>query len=60
MTNGVSANGVAANVIFFDGGTFRAPPLTYLYLPPKSARAYLFPRSVKIQYFCSLLLQRPH
>ena len=27
-------------------------PVTYVYLP-KSARAYLFPQSVKIHYFCS-------
>ena len=27
-------------------------PLTYFYIP-KSARAYLFPQSVKIRYFCS-------
>ena len=27
-------------------------PLTYFHLP-KSARAYLFPQSVKIHYFCS-------
>ena len=27
-------------------------PLTYFYLP-KSARAYLFPQSVKTHYFCS-------
>ena len=32
--------------------TFWVLPLTYLYLP-KSARAYLFPQSVKIHYFCS-------
>ena len=52
-TNGVSTNGVTANFMFFDRGTFGVLPLTYLYLP-KSARAYLFP-------ICrnSLLLQRP-
>ena len=37
---------------FFDRGTCWVLPLTYLYLP-KSARAYLFPQSVKISYFCS-------
>ena len=40
--NGVSADGVTANSMFFDGGTFLVLPLTYVYLP-KSARAYLFP-----------------
>ena len=37
---------------FFDRGTFWVPPLTYFHLP-KSARAYLFPQSVKTHYFCS-------
>ena len=36
----------------FDRGTFWVLPLTYLYLP-KSARAYLFPQSVKTHYFRS-------
>ncbi len=54
-TNGVSTNGVTANFMFFDRGTFWVLPLTYFYLP-KSARAYLF------YPICqnSLLLQRPH
>ena len=51
-TNGVSTNGVTANFMFFDRGTFWVLPLTYFHIP-KSARAYLFPRSVKIRYFCS-------
>ena len=51
-TNGVSANGVTANVMFFDKGTFWVLPLTSFY-PPKRARSYLFPQSVKIHYFCS-------
>ena len=51
-TNGVSTNGVTANLMFFDRGTFWVLPLTYFHLP-KSARAYLFPQSVKIHYFCS-------
>ena len=51
-TNGVSTNGVTANLMFFDRGTFWVLPLTYFYIP-KSARAYLFPQSVKIDYFCS-------
>ena len=50
----VSTTGVTANFMFmfFESGTFWVFPLTYFYLP-KSARAYLFPRSVKIHYFCS-------
>ena len=37
----------------FDRGTLWVLPLTYLYLP-ESARAYLFPQSVKTHhYFCS-------
>ena len=51
-TNGVSTSGVTAKVMFFDRGTFWVLLLTYFYLP-KSARAYLFPQSVKINYFCS-------
>ena len=38
--------------MFFDRGTFWVLLSTYLYLP-KSARAYRFPQSVKICYFCS-------
>ena len=36
--NGVSTNGVTANSMFFDGGTFWVSPLTYFYIP-KNARA---------------------
>ena len=43
----VSTNGVTADVMFFDRGSFWVLPLTYLYLP-KSARVYLFLQSVKI------------
>ena len=50
--NWVSTNGVTANFMSFDRGTFWQLPLTYFYLP-KSARAYLFPQSVKVYYFCS-------
>ena len=46
-TNGVSANGVAANFMFCC-----LLPLTYFYLP-KSARAYLFPQHLKVHDFCS-------
>ena len=54
-TNGVSTNGVTANFMFFDRGTFCVLLLTYFYLP-KSARAYFFsPMCQK-----KLLLQRPH
>ena len=42
-TDGVGTNGVSANLICFDRGTFWVLPLTYLCLP-KSARAYLFPQ----------------
>ena len=46
-------NWVAANfAISFDRGTFRVLPLAYFSLP-KSARAYLFPQSVNMHYFCS-------
>ena len=41
-TNGVGTNGVTANVVFFDRGTFGVLPLAYFYLP-KSAGAHLFP-----------------
>ena len=51
-TNGVSINGVTADFTFFDRGTFWVLPLIYFYIP-KSARACLFPQSVKIDYFCS-------
>ena len=51
-TNGVSTNGVTANFMLFDRGTFWVLPLIYFYIP-KSAMAYLFPQSVKNPYFCS-------
>ena len=51
-TNGVSTDGISADFMFFDRGTFWVLPLTYFYLP-KSAWAYLFPQSVKAHYFCS-------
>ena len=51
-TDGVSTNWGTANLMFFDRGTCWVLPLTYLYIP-KSARAYLFPPSVQIPYFCS-------
>ena len=50
--NGVSTNAVAANFMFFDRGTFWVLPFTYFCLP-KSARACLFPQSVRIVDFCS-------
>ena len=53
-TNGVSTNGVTTNFMFFDRGTSWVLPLTYFYVP-RSARAYLFPKSVN-----SLRLQRPY
>ena len=51
-TNGVSTNGVTADVMFFDRGTFWVLPFTYFYLP-KSTRAYLCSQSVKHFYNCS-------
>ena len=51
-TDGVSTSGVTANSSYFDRGTFWVLPLTCFYVP-KSARVYLFPQSVKINYFCS-------
>ena len=50
--HGVSPNGVTANFMFFDSGTFWVLPLTCFHLP-KSARANLFPHPVNIHYFCS-------
>ena len=38
--------------LIFDRGTFWVLSLAYFYLP-KSARAYLVPRSVKVHHFCS-------
>ena len=51
-TDGVSANGVTAYLIFVDRWTFWVLPFTYFNLP-KSARASLFPQSVKTHYLCS-------
>ena len=51
-TDGVSTNGVSANVVLFDRGSFWVLPLICFYIP-KSARAYLFPQSVSFYYFCS-------
>ena len=50
--NGVSTKGVTAIFMFFDRGTFWVLPLTYCCLP-ESARAYLFPQSVKNNDFRS-------
>ena len=50
-TNGLGTHGVTANFVLFDRGTFWALPCASFYLP-KSARAYLFSRSVKIHYLC--------
>ena len=54
-TNGVSTNGVTANVMCFDRGTFGVLPLTYCYLPQKC-------QGIPVCQIClnSLLLQRPH
>ena len=56
VTNGVSANGVTANLICFDRGIFWVPPLAYFDIPNKSARAHLFPPSAKNHVFCSSLV----
>ena len=50
-TNGVSTSGVTANLMLLTE-TFWVLPLTFVYFP-ESARAYLFPQSVKKHYFCS-------
>ena len=50
-TTRVSTNGVSANYILFDRD-FWVLPLAYFYLS-QSARAYLFPQSVKNHYFGS-------
>ena len=52
-TCGVSTNGVIANVVFFDRGTFGVLPSTYMYLS-KSARAYLFPNPSKSITFAAV------
>ena len=49
---GSALMGSLQDCMFLDRGTFWVLPITYFYLP-KSARAYLFPQSVKIPYFCS-------
>ena len=51
-TNGFSTNWVTANFMFLDRGTFWVLPFTYVFLP-KSARAYLFPQSVKFITFAA-------
>ena len=50
--DGVGTNGVTANFMLFDRGTFGVLPLTYFCIP-RSTRVYLFPQSVKINHFCS-------
>ena len=49
---GSALMGSTANDMFLDRGIFWVLPLSYCYVP-KSARAYLFPQSVKIHHFCS-------
>ena len=61
-TNGVTTNGVTANVMSVDRGALGVPPLTYLYIP-NSARAYLFPdlsRSGKIYLLCTNITAKVH
>ena len=53
-TNGVSTNWVTAHFMLLDRGTCWAnTPVNLMLYSPKSARAHLFPQSVKIYYFCS-------
>ena len=52
-TNEVSTNGVAANFVVFDRDFLGTPVNCYL---PKSARAYLFPQSVKKTTFAAVPL----
>ena len=54
-TNGFSTNVAKTIFMFFDRGTLWVLPLTYFYLP-KSARAYLFPQSLKTHYAAPLVL----
>ena len=55
-TNEVSTNGVTANCMFFDRGTFWVLPLTYsTFIFPKVPGGTFFPNLTK-----SLLLQRLH
>ena len=49
---GVSTDGVTANFVFFDRGTFWVPICQNLSKSDKFA-AYLFPQSVRMHYFCS-------
>ena len=51
-TDGVSALMGSLQMSCFLSGTCWVFPLTYFYRP-KGARAYLYPQSVKINYFCS-------
>ena len=50
--NGVSTNGGTAILYVFDRGTFQVLLLTHFCIP-KSARAYLSPKSVKIITFAA-------
>ena len=54
-TNGVSTNGVTANFMFFDRGTFRVLPVTYFLYFQKCQGVPFSPTRRN-----SLLLQRPH
>ena len=47
-TNGVSTNGVTANIIFFETGTFWVLPLSYFYLQKKCRGVPFCPNPSKI------------
>ena len=54
----VSTNGVTANFMLFDIGTFGVFPLTYVYLP-KGARCTVFPLSEIITFAAAPLALTP-
>ena len=50
--NGVSTNGVTANFMFFDRGTFWVLPLTYFYLPQSVKTHYFFSGPISVDPIC--------
>ena len=52
-TNGVSTNGVTANFMFLDRGTFWALPLTYIFIIPKVPGCTFFPKLSKFITFAA-------
>ena len=51
--NGVATNGVGANFMLFDRGTFWAFPLTCVLLSSHQCQGEPFSQAVKFVYFCS-------